>query len=74
MTRHKGLQTLIFDNKKCETTSLVNGALDFFFNQRTKGKGWHKAPSRNEYICLDFSLCYDKYWNRNHAIENLKLM
>jgi hypothetical protein len=26
----KGSQTLIFDNKKCEITSLVNGALGFF--------------------------------------------
>jgi hypothetical protein len=26
---HKGSQTLIFYDKKCETTSLVNGALDF---------------------------------------------
>jgi hypothetical protein len=29
---HKGSQTLISNNKKCETSSLVNGALDLFFN------------------------------------------
>jgi hypothetical protein len=38
MTRHKGLQTLIFYNKKCETTSLVNGALDVFLIEEPRGK------------------------------------
>jgi hypothetical protein len=45
----------ISGGQKCETTSLVNVAWWFFFNQRAAGKGLCKAPTRDEYvnwICL----------------------
>ncbi len=38
MMKHKGSQTLIYDNKKSETTSLVNGAFDFFLIEEPRGK------------------------------------
>ncbi len=38
MMKHKGSQTLISDNKKSETTSLVNRAFDFFLIEEPRGK------------------------------------